>query len=120
MRVSKRWLSVLPHYDSEKRKERRYTLHMPVRVTVPADRNAVFDALSDNISAHGILLQTNHPLDQGIAVRLLVKVPPTPAHSHLTGVGTVVRASKASFDSYVLAVCCHKRPFLLKKFRGAE
>ena len=108
---------MLPHYDSEKRKERRYTLRMPVRVTVPAERNKAFDALSDNISAHGILLQTNDPLGEGIGVRLLVRVPSTSGHSHLTGAGIVVRAWKVGFGDYILAVYCHKRPFLIKKLQ---
>ena len=106
-------LSMLPRKNSENRKERRYTLRLPVRLTVQDEGSKMFDGVSENISAHGILLQTADHLAEGTNVKLSVEVASTSRPCHLAATGTVVRAVQSG-SRYALAVCCHKSPFLIR------
>jgi hypothetical protein len=102
---------MLPPKDAKNRKERRYTLRLTVRLTVQDEGSKMFDGVSENISAHGILLQTADHIAEGTDVKLSVAVTARPYHLE-TG-GTVVRAIQSG-SRYALAVCCHKNPFLMK------
>jgi len=102
---------MLPRKNSENRKERRYTLRLPLRLTVQDEGSKMFEGVSENISAHGILLQIADHIAEGTNVKLSVSVTSRPYH--LATTGTVVRAVQSD-SRYVLAVCCHKSPFLIR------
>ena len=109
---------VSPQY-SENRKERRYILRLPVRLAVKGGGSG-FDAVSENISAHGVLLLAAKQVRKGTNVTLSVTVSSVSKPRHLTARGTVVRVVQLDSQNYALAVHCNERPFLIKKLGSSN
>jgi hypothetical protein len=101
----------LPNYP-ETRSELRYRLRVPVQVSTVDGSGSEIIAMSENISAHGILLLTETPIPEGIRLRLaiLVEPPGSLRATRLLANGRVLRTQRRSRSSFVTAILCN-RPF---------
>ena len=104
-----------PSPHSEKRTERRYELRLPVRVTSKCEGSLSLDGVSENISAHGILVRMAQKVVDTTPVSLTVTVPSTFNSRHLTAAGTVVRVVQLAPHTYAVAVHCGERPFSMQE-----
>ncbi len=97
---------------SENRSELRYDLRLPVQVSVESASAGAISALSENISAHGILLHIVTPIPQQTWLRLTIVVKPTEVSNatRLVAAGRVVRVERCPSSGFLVAVYC-TRPF---------
>ncbi len=101
----------LPNYP-ETRSELRYRLRLPVQISTVDGSGGEIIALSENISAHGILLLTETPIPEGTRLRLaiLVEPPGSLKATRLLANGRVLRTQRRWRSGFVTAISCN-RPF---------
>ena len=101
-----------------RRREPRYDLRLPVSVSLRSGAPGEFMAISENISAHGILLSTEAPIPEGSNIKLLVALrSPTPSrNTYLTAAGRVLRLERRDSGGFAMAVCCDERPFQATRY----
>jgi PilZ domain len=93
-----------------KRKHPRFPLNYPVQLKFSADGDTELEAMSNNISLGGILLQAAWPAPQNRDVEFVMTVPRTPRPIRLKGAGRVVRIEQhSSGRGFGIAIEC-KRP----------
>lgn len=97
---------------SETRSELRYGLHLPVRVSREDAFDGEIAALSENISAHGILLRAGVPIAEGTMLRMTINVKAAKASktTRLLNAGRVLRVTPCRAGGFLIAVWC-VRPF---------
>jgi len=97
---------------SEQRSELRYGLHLPVQVSPEDVFAGEIAALSENISAHGILLRAGVPIAEGTMLRMVitVKVSGGSKTSRLLNAGRVLRVTPCRTSGFLIAIRC-VRPF---------
>jgi PilZ domain-containing protein len=101
-----------------RRREPRYDLRLPVSVSLRSNVPGEFMAVSENISAHGILLSTETAIPEGSNIKLLVALrSPTPSrNTYLTAAGRVLRLERRGSGGFIMAVCCDERPFQATRY----
>lgn len=94
------------------RSELRYRLRLPVQLSAVEGNGGEIIALSENISAHGILLLTETLIPEGTRLRLAILVGPPGSlkATRLLANGKVLRTQRRWSGGFVTAVCCN-RPF---------
>jgi PilZ domain len=96
----------------EERKHRRFALRCPVRVRFYFGNSvsvSELEAVSDNISLSGLLLQANSPIPQArkVSFTVMVRGHQTVGPSELTGEGEVVRVEPhRSGTGFAFAIEC--------------
>ena len=97
---------------SETRREHRYGLHLPVQVSREDAFAGEIAALSENISAHGILLRSGVSIAEGTMLRMVVTAKPAEASkaTRLVNAGRVLRVTPCRSSGFLIAVRC-VRPF---------
>jgi hypothetical protein len=99
--------------NPSRRREPRYDLHLPVSVSLGGGAPLELTAVSENISAHGILLWAEAAIPAGTDIKLVVVVRSVvpPRNTYLTAAGKVLRLEKRDSSSFGVAVCCDEHPF---------
>jgi hypothetical protein len=95
---------------AQKRKHRRFNLQYPVRLKAHSGARIVqVEAISRNISIHGLLFETSLMIPQHTPVSFTLTVEPNELGRpiQLVGVGKVVRVDpKSAEDGFAIAVEC--------------
>jgi hypothetical protein len=122
--TEKRAVPTLPLVDQEshapQRRYRRFRLNYPVTVRFEGEnRGSELRALSNNINAAGILLETESAIPQhcGVSFIMTIQEHHIIGPTQIMGEGKVVRSNLAARgQGFAIAVSC-ERP-LLKRERG--
>lgn len=106
---------------SETRSELRYGLHLPVQVKREDSLVGEIATLSENISAHGILLRSAVSIAEGTILRMIVTVKPAKASktARLLNAGRVLRVTPCRASGFLIAVRC-VRPFRMADSASQE
>lgn len=101
----------LPTY-SDTRSEPRYDLRLPVQLSAAGANGSEIFGLSENISAHGVLLLTDAPLleDARLSLAIVVGALGSSKVTRLLANGKVVRVERRSTGGFAIAFWC-RRPF---------
>ena len=94
------------------RRHRRFSVRYPVLVTFPAGTPSGIQAVSNNVSIGGVLLETDAPLPHHCDVSFVMSVPEhrVVGPIQIAGEGEVVRVEPhQSGSGFAIAVRC-KRP----------
>jgi|SRR6516165_2483315 hypothetical protein len=95
-----------------RRRETRYTLHLPVAIWLERQSENRIKAESENISLRGILVSTDSPIAVGAEVNVEVSLAAVTgqADAFLRSTGTVLRVTQPSPGAFKMAVGCDQ-PF---------
>jgi hypothetical protein len=89
--------------DKERRTERRYSCQQPAFLRTQSGDGIELEAVTENVSTHGLLLRCKTPIDLGSKVKIKLHFPTSVI---LESVGKILRVEPRFKEDTVVAVRC--------------
>jgi hypothetical protein len=91
--------------QEERRSERRFPLRQPASLKFLEGNSIEFTAITENVSAHGALLQSETEIPVGVKAEITLLLPEAPP---LKGAGEILRAERSpQGGTYLVAMHCN-------------
>jgi hypothetical protein len=89
--------------EKERRTERRYSCQQPAFLGTQSRDGTELEAVTENVSTHGLLLRCKTPIDLGSKVKIKLHFPTSVI---LESVGKILRVEPRFKEDTVVAVRC--------------
>jgi hypothetical protein len=92
----------------ELRREARFPLRYPATVKASIKGLAETAAVTENVSAHGVLLSVDSFIPQGTRSEIVLNLKPAASQVQLVYTGTVLRSERSQAGTFAVAVECER------------